>query len=513
MKLISSLIFFLISLICFANELPKLNQCNIEYKGQGIIEVSYELIDPDNTQLEIKCIAYDSDPSPRKYMPINFRAITGDIGKNINPGFNKKILFELNDMNDIFRNIRFTLSAYDNEVIDINELVKQVSIERMQNDLLSLQGKRNETTDKTFKDKSRLYITNILQQVEIPIKFESKVGNLTNINYEANLWGIDSPSIINVVDAHYDSFGQAPGADDNASGVVGTLEIFRILSQYSSLKTARFLFFDLEENGLVGSNLYLNNQLNQNDRINNVINFEMIGYYSDQDNTQDLPTGFNILFPAAYNEVITNNRKGNFITNVGNTNSKSLIQNFIDASNKYVSNLKVISLEVPGNGSVVQDLRRSDHANFWDKGYKALMITDGANFRNKNYHTLKDSVQYLNMDFMSNVVMASLATIAQLIDVQHGTSKSLDFHGIIATSNPKAQEIHFYQSGDQIIIHSDNNYNMSLNIINTSGIEILNSSFNGNFNFSKSNLNSTGLLYLQVNSKNKSYIYKFMNER
>ncbi|MBK8449631.1 MAG: M28 family peptidase [Saprospiraceae bacterium] len=68
----------------------------------------------------------------------------------------------------------------------------------------------------------------------------------------------------------------------------------------------------MEENGLVGSSIYNANQLSKRDSIKAVLNFEMIGYYTEQANTQDLPTGFNVLFPDAYNQVIANNRKRRF---------------------------------------------------------------------------------------------------------------------------------------------------------------------------------------------------------
>ncbi|MGB5026577.1 MAG: T9SS type A sorting domain-containing protein, partial [Saprospiraceae bacterium] len=117
-----------------------------------------------------------------------------------------------------------------------------------------------------------------------------------------------------------------------------------------------------------------------------------------------------------------NNRKGDFITNVGNTLSYSLRSKFHQLATSYVPQLKVISLDVPGNGSIAPDLTRSDHFAFWLKNIPALMITDAANFRNKYYHTIKDSVQYLNFNFMSQVTKASIATLLELAETQHGVS-------------------------------------------------------------------------------------------
>lgn len=507
MKLINIILFFHFTTHCISSSVPVLTQCNV-LRINDKLEVSYELEDSDNSILEVKCsLFYNSGNNKNNTVPI--AAITGDIGTNVTIGPNKKILISLANLQDLNSDIRITLSAFDNENIDISDIIKKVNTNRMLSDLIFLQGRRNESTDKTFKEKSRLYITENIGSVVSPIQFESKVGQLTNINFEANFWGNESPQSINIVDAHYDSFAQSPGVDDNASGVAGVLEIFRILSEYSLKKTVRFLFFDLEENGLIGSNLYINNQLHSKDQVENVINFEMIGYYSDKENTQELPTGFNILFPDAYNEVINNNRKGNFITNVGNTTSKSLITIFQESAKNFVPELKVISLEVPGNGSIVQDLRRSDHANFWDKGYKALMITDGANFRNKNYHTIRDSAQYLNMDFMTQVVKTSLAAICQIAEVQHGACRSISYLGSTAIQEPSKSNVTVGNSGDNIFIESKGlNQISTVDIFNIHGHKEFSSDFNGSLILNNRVLNLNGLCFIQIRIGSTQQTYK-----
>ena len=48
--------------------------------------------------------------------------------------------------------------------------------------------------------------------------------------------------------------------------------------------------------------------------------------------------------------------------------------------------MPTLALAVPGRGEALPDVRRSDHAAFWDEGYPAVMLTDTANFRNPHYH-------------------------------------------------------------------------------------------------------------------------------
>ena len=56
----------------------------------------------------------------------------------------------------------------------------------------------------------------------------------------------------------------------------------------------------------------------------------------------------------------------------------------------------------------------SDHASFWLHGYKAVMISDTAPFRNPYYHTRQDTVETLDFDRMMRVVDGIAAVVRQL---------------------------------------------------------------------------------------------------
>lgn len=59
-----------------------------------------------------------------------------------------------------------------------------------------------------------------------------------------------------IVGGHYDTVPLAPGANDNASGTATALEVARVLAQTEKTLTVRFIAFDGEEVGLVGSTFY-----------------------------------------------------------------------------------------------------------------------------------------------------------------------------------------------------------------------------------------------------------------
>jgi Zn-dependent M28 family amino/carboxypeptidase len=61
--------------------------------------------------------------------------------------------------------------------------------------------------------------------------------------------------------------------------------------------------------------------------------------------------------------------------------------------------------------------RRSDHASFWDAGYPAVVLTDTANFRNPHYHRATDTVDTLNLEFLSGVAATVVATAIQIAGV------------------------------------------------------------------------------------------------
>ena len=83
---------------------------------------------------------------------------------------------------------------------------------------------------------------------------------------------------------------------------------------------------------------------------------------------------------------------------------------------------------VAGTGIATPDLLRSDHAPFWTSGIPALMLTDGADYRNPHYHTPGDTIGTLNSQFLYRNIKAVISTLATLAKPRHaGVSESNDF--------------------------------------------------------------------------------------
>jgi len=69
---------------------------------------------------------------------------------------------------------------------------------------------------------------------------------------------------------------------------------------------------------------------------------------------------------------------------------------------------------VPDRGLILPDTRRSDHSPFWDAGYRSIMVTDTANLRNPHYHKGSDSIDTLDLDFLTGVYRGLAASIRYL---------------------------------------------------------------------------------------------------
>ena len=214
-----------------------------------------------------------------------------------------------------------------------------------------------------------------------------------------------------VIGAHYDSVAGCDGADDNASGVAGVLELARMLQDSQLDHDVLFACWDQEEAGLLGSRAWVRDTT---DVVLEAWSLETIGYATSEPNTQTLPFGIDLVFPNEAAEVAANDHRGDFITFVADTPMQAT-SNRLEAAAEGIG-LPVIPLllsralvDSPFSG----DLKRSDHAPFWAAGIPAVMVTDSANFRNEAYHCTgaPDTVDRLDLDFAGDVLQAVADTL------------------------------------------------------------------------------------------------------
>jgi hypothetical protein len=199
-------------------------------------------------------------------------------------------------------------------------------------------------------------------------------------------FGPDSTERI-VVGAHYDTCGALPGADDNASAVAGLIELAYLLGRKPPRALVELVAFTLEEpphfaTSHMGSAVHAAALQSHRVPVRIMICLEMIGYFSDSRNSQEFPLPFLKLFYPTI---------GNFIAVVGKVDQMSTVRRAKKAM-KCASPLPIYSMNAP---TWVPGIGLSDHRNYWQAGYNAIMITDSAFYRNKNYHTAGDTPETL----------------------------------------------------------------------------------------------------------------------
>ncbi len=195
-----------------------------------------------------------------------------------------------------------------------------------------------------------------------------------------------------LIGAHFDAVAGTPGADDNASGVAALLEIARLVAEEPCAHRIKFIAFNVEEYGMVGSSFYAKQLKKRGEPIAGMLSLEMIGYTSNLKGSQKLPLMLRPFYPDT----------GNFLALVGDAGSKT----FLDRAKKFfgqVQELAVETLSVPGKGWLLPETRLSDHSPFWDEGFPALLVTDTSFFRNPHYHSPGDRVETLDLVFLSRV--------------------------------------------------------------------------------------------------------------
>ncbi len=198
-----------------------------------------------------------------------------------------------------------------------------------------------------------------------------------------------------VVGAHYDVCEPLPGADDNASGVAGLLELARMLGRAELPRRLELVAYTLEEPPFfrgpqMGSAVHARSLHRAGVRVRAMIALEMIGFFSDEPGSQELPPLVGALYPST----------GNFIAIVGKWGHPELVRD-IKKAMRGATDLPVKSINAP---AWIPGIDFSDHLNFWRHGYPAVMLTDTAFYRNDAYHSIRDTPDTLDYDRMAQVI-------------------------------------------------------------------------------------------------------------
>lgn len=207
--------------------------------------------------------------------------------------------------------------------------------------------------------------------------------------------GIDKEERL-VIGAHYDVANNQEGADDNASGIVGVLELARLLFTEDLNCRIDFVAYTLEEPPYfgtenMGSYIHAKSLYDNNIKLKGMICLEMIGYFSDEKKSQSYPLGLLRLFYG---------NRGDFITVVQKFGNGKFARQF----NRLMTEQDLIKTKSFKSFEKLPGVDFSDHRNYWKFGYSAVMVTNTAFYRNKNYHKKGDTMETLDLHRMSLVI-------------------------------------------------------------------------------------------------------------
>jgi len=238
----------------------------------------------------------------------------------------------------------------------------------------------------------------------------------TGINVIGVYPGKHNPTEKILVSAHYDTVPDCNGADDNASGIAGVFETARLLVSKKYDRSLVVACWDEEERDTIGSIAYVEREKNNASDIKMSYVYEMIAYRNNQPNSQQIPAGFERLYPQQVKQIRSNQNRGNFIALVYDDKASEMLSTI--TSHAHMQNLPILQFKVSSQfkrSPLAADLRRSDHSAFWDADYPAMMITDTANFRNPNYHCLNnpDNVESLDAEFAIKIINTLSKTIEE----------------------------------------------------------------------------------------------------
>lgn len=191
------------------------------------------------------------------------------------------------------------------------------------------------------------------------------------------------------VTAHLDSVNHqggsaapAPGADDNASGSAGLLEIARLLAGKDNKHDLRLVLFGGEEQGLHGSTqLVAGLPQADRDRISGVINMDMIGSLNGQGPPSVMLEGGQVSVPLM-----------DLLAECAQTHTDLQVHTSLNPF-------------------------ASDHVPFINAGLPAVLTIEGADSSNHAIHTANDTAEKVNDALMRDFVTMNVVAAARLCGI------------------------------------------------------------------------------------------------
>jgi hypothetical protein len=244
-------------------------------------------------------------------------------------------------------------------------------------------------------------------------------------NVYAVLKGTDTASAkrIVLVTGHYDSRnsdtfdvkGDAPGANDDASGTAVSLECARVLSKLKFPGTIIFLTVAGEEQGLNGSSHFAKMAKDQGWEIEAVLNNDIVGGDQSAEQDHSVVRVFSEGVPAAATEQDLRRIRG--LGGESDSGSREVARYIAEAGRTYDAGVKPLLVF-----RLDRYLRGGDHSAFNQQGFSAVRFTEyredfhhqHQNVRTENGIEYGDLPKFVNYDYVARVARLNAATLASI---------------------------------------------------------------------------------------------------
>jgi hypothetical protein len=241
------------------------------------------------------------------------------------------------------------------------------------------------------------YIERELQSIGCPVGRQEFMVDGSNVRNIETIRDPRAPAgnATLVVGAHYDSYEDAPGANDNATGTAAVLELARLLKDWQPERTRlRLVLFVNEEppyyrTSDMGSWRYAERLFEAGERVSGMIALETIGAFSDRPHSQGYPHPFGLIFPST----------ANFVAFVALPGARGFLHDVVRSFRR--------NLAFPTIGGLAPDvipgIGWSDHWAFHQFGFPAIMVTDTAPYRYPHYHRPSDTPDKVDYDKLARI--------------------------------------------------------------------------------------------------------------
>lgn len=256
------------------------------------------------------------------------------------------------------------------------------------------------------------------KRVDVPLLLGNVVATLKGTDPNDNRIFIISGHLDNMRSNVMDRTGDAPGANDDASGVSAVMECARVMSKHNFSATVIFVAVSGEEQGLLGSVFMSEKAKKQNWNVEAVLNNDIMG--SNNSNETNIIDNTRIRVFSEGLPAYETEKNAATIRNLGLENdgkARQLARYVKEIGERYVDNLQIVLIYRND-----RFLRGGDHTPYVQRGYAAVRITEmNENYtrqhqdvRTENGIQYGDVIDHIDFEYLRKNTAMNLCNLASL---------------------------------------------------------------------------------------------------